>query len=338
MATMKAMQVKKAGGDFEPVELPIPEPGTHQVRIKVQACGVCHSDMFVKEGIFPNIQYPRVPGHEVVGIIDKVGSAVKAWKEGQRVGVGWHGGHCFVCEPCRRGDFINCQKAGVTGLTHDGGYAEYMVSPQDALAIVPEDLDSYEAAPLLCAGITTYNALRNSGAKGGDLVAIHGIGGLGHLGIQFARNMGFKTVAISHGRDKEKLARELGAHVYIDTSSENPAEKLASMGGADVILSTVPNAKAVSSLVNGLGPNGILIAEAAAPDSLEVTTAQLIGGRKKIAGWASGDAMDWEDTMNFSDLTGVKTMIEVFPLEKANEAYQAMMENKARFRSVLKIS
>jgi propanol-preferring alcohol dehydrogenase len=338
MATMKAMQVKKAGGDFEPVELPIPEPGTHQVRIKVQACGVCHSDMFVKEGIFPNIQYPRVPGHEVVGIIDKVGSAVKAWKEGQRVGVGWHGGHCFVCEPCRRGDFINCQNAGVTGLTHDGGYAEYMVSPQDALAIVPEDLDSYEAAPLLCAGITTYNALRNSGAKGGDLVAIHGIGGLGHLGIQFARNMGFKTVAISHGRDKEKLARELGAHVYIDTSSENPAEKLASMGGADVILSTVPNAKAVSSLVNGLGPNGILIAEAAAPDSLEVTTAQLIGGRKKIAGWASGDAMDWEDTMNFSDLTGVKTMIEVFPLEKANEAYQAMMENKARFRSVLKIS
>lgn len=338
MATMKAMQVKKAGGDFEMVELPIPEPGTHQVRIKVQACGVCHSDMFVKEGIFPNIQYPRIPGHEVIGVIDKLGTAVKSWKEGQRVGVGWHGGHCFVCEPCRRGDFINCKNAGVTGLTHDGGYAEYMISPQDALALVPEDLDSYEAAPLLCAGITTYNALRNSGARGGDLVAVHGIGGLGHLGIQFARQMGFKTVAISKGEDKEKLANELGAHIYIDTSSENPAEKLASIGGANVILSTVPNAKAVSSLVNGLGPNGILMAVGGAPESLEVSIAQLIGGRKKIQGWASGHAMDWEDTMNFSALTGVKTMIEVFPLEKANEAYKKMMENRVRFRSVLKIS
>lgn len=335
---MKAMQVKKAGGDFEMVELPIPEPGTHQVRIKVQACGVCHSDMFVKEGIFPNIQYPRIPGHEVIGVIDKLGTAVKSWKEGQRVGVGWHGGHCFVCEPCRRGDFINCKNAGVTGLTHDGGYAEYMISPQDALALVPEDLDSYEAAPLLCAGITTYNALRNSGARGGDLVAVHGIGGLGHLGIQFARQMGFKTVAISKGEDKEKLANELGAHIYIDTSSENPAEKLASIGGANVILSTVPNAKAVSSLVNGLGPNGILMAVGGAPESLEVSIAQLIGGRKKIQGWASGHAMDWEDTMNFSALTGVKTMIEVFPLEKANEAYKKMMENRVRFRSVLKIS
>ncbi|NIP44741.1 MAG: alcohol dehydrogenase catalytic domain-containing protein [candidate division Zixibacteria bacterium] len=338
MANMKAMQVKKAGGDFELVEMAIPEPGTHQIRIKVEACGVCHSDSVTKEGIIPGIEYPRVPGHEVIGTIDKLGGSVSNFKEGQRVGVGWRGGHCFHCEPCRRGDFTNCQNGKITGVTHDGGYAEYMITPMDACAVVPESLDSLEAAPLLCAGITTFNALRNAGAIAGDLVAIQGIGGLGHLGIQYAKKMGFKTVAISHGKEKEELAKKLGADVYIDSTSDDPAEKLSSMGGARVILATAPNAKAISSVIGGLGNNGNLVIVGVPQDPLEVSVFLLIMGRKSITGWPSGSAIDWEDTLNFSDLTGVKTMIETFPLEKANEAYQHMMENKVRFRTVLKIA
>ncbi len=338
MANMKAMQVKKAGGDFEPVEIPIPEPGVHQIRIKVEACGICHSDVFVKEGLFPGIEYPRIPGHEVIGVVDKLGDAVSNFEVGQRVGVGWHGGHCFVCEPCRRGDFVNCQNAGITGITHDGGYAEYMVTPMEAAALVPESLDSYEAAPLLCAGITTFNALRNSGAVAGDLVAVLGVGGLGHLGVQYADKMGFKTVAISRGKDKEELAKKLGADIYIDSATDDPAEKLAAMGGAKTILATAPNKEAIESVIGGLGLHGNLVIVGVPENPIEVNAMHIIPGRKSVTGWPSGSSIDWEDTLKFSDLTGVTTMIESFPLEKANEAYQHMMENKARFRTVLKIS
>lgn len=337
MATMKAVQVSKPGGEFELVDREIPEPQTNQVRVKVEACGICHSDAFIKEGLWPGIDYPRVPGHEIAGIIDKAGEGVTAWKNGQRVGVGWHGGHCFQCESCRRGDFITCRNAGITGISLDGGYAEYMVAPQETLALIPDDLASAEAAPLLCAGITTYNALRNSGARAGDLVAVSGIGGLGHLGVQFANKLGFRTVAISQGSDKEKLARKLGADAYINAEADDPASVLAGMGGARVILATAPNSKMISGLVNGLGTSGKLLIVAASGEPLEVTPLQLIGGRKTIQGWPSGDAKDSEDTMNFSALRGIRPMIETFPLEKANEAYQRMITNKARFRVVLQI-
>jgi D-arabinose 1-dehydrogenase-like Zn-dependent alcohol dehydrogenase len=335
---MKAVQISKPGGNFEVVERSIPQPGRGQVRIKVEACGICHSDALVKEGLWPGIQYPRVPGHEIAGRIDAVGADVTQWKAGQRVGVGWHGGHCFQCDPCRRGDFINCKFEKITAIHFDGGYAEYMVVPAEAVALMPDDLPSDEAAPLLCAGITVFNALRNSGARAGDLVAVLGIGGLGHLGIQYARQMGFRTVAIGRGGDKQALAKKLGAHQYIDTNAGDPSDALQKLGGAHVVLATAPDSKSMSALVNGLGPNGTLIVVGAGMDSLNVTPLQLIGGSKTVRGWASGTARDSQDTLEFSVISGVRPMIERYSLEKAAEAYQQMISGKARFRVVLTMS
>jgi D-arabinose 1-dehydrogenase-like Zn-dependent alcohol dehydrogenase len=332
---MKAVQVAKAGGGLELVERNIPEPGRGQVRIKVEACGICHSDLLVKEGYWPGIQYPRVPGHEIAGRIDAIGADVTNWKPGQRVGVGWHGGHCFTCDSCRRGHFVLCQFEKITGINHDGGYAEYMVTPAEAVAAMPDDLPAAEAAPLLCAGITVFNALRNSGARAGDLVAVQGIGGLGHLGIQYACQMGFRTVAIGRGSDKETLARKLGASVYVDTAAGNPAEALQKLGGARVILATAPDSKSMSALVDGLAPDSKLLVVGAGTEALTVTPLQLIGGRKSIQGWPSGSAIDSEDTLRFSSQTGVRPMIERYPLEKATEAYEQMISGRARFRVVL---
>jgi D-arabinose 1-dehydrogenase-like Zn-dependent alcohol dehydrogenase len=331
---MRAVQVAKAGAEFELVERPVPEPGPTQVRVKVEACGVCHSDQLAKEGHWPGLQYPRVPGHEVVGRINAVGSAVTAWQPGQRVGVGWHGGHCFECDCCRVGDFINCARLEITGLTTDGGYAEYLLARQEALARFPAGLDAVDAAPLLCAGITTFNALRHSGARAGDRVAVQGIGGLGHLGVQFAAKMGFTTVAISSGKDKADLARRLGASAYIDTAATDPAAELQKLGGAQVILATAPNAKAMSSVINGLAPRGKLLIVGAAFEPMQVAPVALLSG-KSIAGWPSGTARDSEDTLSFSMLTGVRPMIEAFPLARAAEAYAHMMTGKPRFRVVL---
>jgi len=335
MSRVKAVQVSKPGGNFEIVERPIPEPARGQVRIKVEACGICHSDALVKEGHWPGIQYPRVPGHEIAGRIDAVGADVTLWKRGQRVGVGWHGGHDFTCEACRRGDFLLCQFGKITAISFDGGYAEYMIANAEAVAAIPDDLPADQAAPLLCAGITVYNSLRNSGARGGDLVAVQGIGGLGHLGIQYARQMGFRTVAIGRGGDKGPLARKLGAHEYVDTSAGAPAEALQKLGGARVILATAPDSKAISALVDGLAANGKLVIVGASPEPLTITPLQLIGARRSIQGWPSGTAKDSEDTMQFSALTGVRPMIERYPLEKAADAYQQMISGKARFRVVL---
>ncbi len=332
---MKAVQISKAGGDFELVEREIPQPGLGEVRIKVEACGICHSDAFVKEGTFPGITYPRVPGHEVAGHIDQLGEGVSGWQKGQRVGVGWHGGHCFTCEPCRVGDFVNCQNQKITGITDDGGYAEYMIAPQEAVALMPDRLKAVDAAPLLCAGITTYNALRNSGARGGDLVAIQGIGGLGHLAVQFASKLGFRTVAISRGQEKKDLAFKLGAHHYLDSASVNVAEELSNMGGARIILATAPNSQAIARLVDGLSIDGKLMIVAASGDPIEITPLQLIIGRKSILGWPSGHAKDSEETLNFSALSGALPMIETFPLERVGEAYERMITNKVRFRVVL---
>jgi D-arabinose 1-dehydrogenase-like Zn-dependent alcohol dehydrogenase len=335
---MKAVQVTNPGGNLEPVERPIPKPARNQVRIKVEACGICHSDAMVKEGHWPGIQYPRVPGHEIAGRIDSVGADVTNWKSGQRVGVGWHGGHCFICEACRRGDFILCQNGKITGISHDGGYAEYIVVPAESVAAIPDDLPAAEAAPLLCAGITVFNALRNSGARAGDLVAVQGIGGLGHLGIQYARQMGFRTFAIGRGKDKEPLARRLGAAHFVDTAAGEPAQELQKFGGARVILATAPDSKSISALVDGLSNNGTLVVVGATPEPITVSPIQLISGRKSIHGWPSGTAKDSEDTMQFSVLTGVRPMIELYPLEKANEAYQQMITGRARFRVVLTMS
>ena len=335
MSRVTAVQVSKPGGNFEIVERPIPEPARGQVRIKVEACGICHSDALVKEGHWPGIQYPRVPGHEIAGRIDAVGADVTLWKRGQRVGVGWHGGHDFTCEACRRGDFLFCQFGKITAISFDGGYAEYMIANAEAVAAIPDDLPADQAAPLLCAGITVYNSLRNSGARGGDLVAVQGIGGLGHLGIQYARQMGFRTVAIGRGGDKGPLARKLGAHEYVDTSAGAPAEALQKLGGARVILATAPDSKAISALVDGLAANGKLVIVGASPEPLTITPLQLIGARRSIQGWPSGTAKDSEDTMQFSALTGVRPMIERYPLEKAADAYQQMISGKARFRVVL---
>jgi D-arabinose 1-dehydrogenase-like Zn-dependent alcohol dehydrogenase len=332
---MKAVQVSKPGGNFEIVECPKPEPGRGQVRIRVEACGICHSDALVKEGHWPGLQYPRVPGHEIAGRIDAIGDDVTLWKAGQRVGVGWHGGHCFQCDPCRRGDFVLCQFQKITGITFDGGYAEYMVAPAEAVAAMPDDLPADEASPLLCAGITVFNSLRNSGARGGDLVAVQGIGGLGHLGIQYARQMGFRTVAIGRGKDKQALAQKLGAHEYVDTSAGAPAEALQKLGGACVILATAPDSKSISTLVDGLAGNGKLLIVGAGFESLTVTPLQLIGGRKALQGWPSGTAKDSEDTLRFSSLSGVRPMIERYPLEKVAEAYDQMISGRARFRVVL---
>ena len=332
---MKAVQISKAGGNFEVVERPTPQPGRGEVRIKVEACGICHSDALVKEGAWPGIQYPRIPGHEIAGRIDAVGPDVTLWKTGQRVGVGWHGGHCFQCAPCRRGDFVNCQVEKVTAIHFDGGYAEYMIAPAEAVAAMPDELPADEAAPLLCAGITVYNALRNSDARAGDLVAVQGIGGLGHLGIQYARQMGFHTVAIGRGGDKQALAKKLGAHSYVDTSAGAPAQALQKMGGARVILATAPDSKSMSAVFDGLGPRGTLIVVGAGMEPLTVTPLQLIGGSKTIRGWASGTGKDSQDTLEFSALSGVRPMIERYPLEKAAEAYDQMISGRARFRVVL---
>ncbi|MGA2719434.1 MAG: alcohol dehydrogenase [Candidatus Acidiferrales bacterium] len=332
---MKVAQVPKAGGDFEIVEREIPKPGAGQVRIKVQACGVCHSDVFTKEGLWPGIEFPRVPGHEVAGLIDEVGAGVSAWKKGQRVGVGWHGGQDNTCRSCRRGDFRNCENAKIPGISYDGGYQQYMLAPVEALAAIPESLSDVEAAPLLCAGITTYNALRHSGALPGDLVAVQGIGGLGHLGIQFANKFGYKVAAIGRGPENATLAKKLGANVYIDSAATNAAEALAKMGGAQVILATAPSSKAMSELIDGLGPNGKLVVVGATFDPIEVTPAQLITGSRTIQGWAAGTPADSEDTLHFAEISGVRPMIETYPLEKAAEAYDRMMSGKAQFRVVL---
>ena len=335
MPKMKVAQISAPGADFEIVEREIPIPGIRQVRIKVQACGICHSDMFVKEGHWPGLVYPRVPGHEVAGIIDAVGADSKPWIVGQRVGVGWHGGQCGHCHSCRKGNFTACENPSVTGIHFDGGYAEYMIAPITGVALIPDSLSAVEAGPLMCAGITTYNALRNSGARGGDVVAIQAIGGLGHLGIQFAAKLGFHTVAISRGSDKAELAVCLGAKAYIDTEVQDVAAELKKLGGAKVILATAPSGKSMAALVGGLGPDGKLVIVGAGFDPIEISPIQLIGGRLSVQGWASGIPTDSEDTMRFSVLTGVHPMIETYPLAKAGEAYQQMISNKARFRAVL---
>jgi D-arabinose 1-dehydrogenase-like Zn-dependent alcohol dehydrogenase len=335
IAPMKAAQIPKAGADFQIIEREIPKPGAGQVRIKVQACGVCHSDMFTKEGAWPGIQYPRVPGHEVAGIIDELGDGVTEWKKGQRAGVGWHGGHDGTCLACRRGDFRNCQNLKIAGISYDGGYQQYMVAPVEALTAIPESLSDVEAAPLLCAGITTFNSLRHSGAGPGDLVAVLGIGGLGHLGIQFANKFGYKVAAIGRGSENAALAKKLGASVYIDNKVTKPAEELQKLGGAQVILATAPSSKAMSELIDGLAANGKLVVVGASFDPIEVTPVQLISGSRSIQGWASGTPTDAEDTLRFSELTGVRPMIETYPLEKAGEAYARMMSGKAQFRVVL---
>jgi D-arabinose 1-dehydrogenase-like Zn-dependent alcohol dehydrogenase len=336
MSKMRVAQVVRPGGSFEIVEREIPEPGPGWVRIRVEACGICHSDVLVKEGHWPGLQYPRVPGHEVVGVVDAVGADVAQWKPGQRVGVGWHGGHCGHCDACRSGDFFGCQVAlQITGISFDGGYADYMLAPAIAIALLPENLGAVDAAPLMCAGITTYNALRNTNARPGDVVAIQGLGGLGHLGVQYAVKMGFKTVGIARGADKEPLARTLGAHYYIDSQAQDPAAELQKLGGAKVILTTVTSGDAMSAVQGGLGLNGTLLVIGAA-DSIQVSPMILITGRRTVKGWYSGTAMDSQETLNFSALTGVRSMNEVYPLEKVAEAYERMISGKARFRVVLK--
>src|SRR5947208_10216981 len=335
MAKMKVAQVPKAGADFEIAEREIPQPGTGEVRIRVQACGVCHSDVLTKEGGWPGIVYPRVPGHEVAGVIDEVGAGVTLWRKGQRVGVGWHGGQDGTCLACRRGDFANCSDLRVSGISFDGGYGEYMVAPVEAVAAMPESLEAAEAAPLLCAGVTTFNALRHSGALPGDLVAVQGIGGLGHLGIQFAQKFGYQVAAIGRGAENEPLAKKLGASVYIDSKSTNSAAVLQKLGGARVVVATAPSSKAMSELFDGLGPNGKLMVIGAAFDPIEVTPVQLITGSRSVQGWASGTTADEDDTLRFAELTGVRPMIETYPLEEAAEAYERMMSGKAQFRVVL---
>lgn len=332
---MKVAQISKPGGDFEIVERPIPAPGAGHVRIKVQACGVCHSDVLTKDGLWPGIEYPRIPGHEVAGVIDEVGAGVSAWKNGQRVGVGWHGGHDGTCRECRRGDFGNCKNAKICGVSYDGGYQQYMIAPVEALVAMPENLADAEAAPLLCAGITTYNALRHSGAMPGDLVAVQGIGGLGHLAVQFANKFGYKVAAIGRGSENAILAKKLGASVYIDSQASNAAEVLQKLGGAQAILATAPDSKAMSQLFDGLGPNGKLMVIGAAFDPIEVTPIQLINGSRAIQGWTSGTPADSEDTLRFAELSGVRPMIETYPLERAAEAYARMMSGNAQFRVVL---
>jgi len=332
---MKAAQISRPDGNWELVERDIPEPDLGTVRIKVEACGVCHSDVFVKKGAWPGLQFPRVPGHEVAGRIDAVGSNVTEWRKGQRVGIGWHGGHCFVCEQCRLGDFTMCVNRKVTGFDFDGGYADYMIAPAAAVAAIPDNLPAEEAGPFICAGVTVYNALRHSGARGGDVVAVHGIGGLGHLGIQFARQMGFQTVAIGRGKDKESLAKKLGAHYYIDSAEGNAAVELKKLGGARVILATAPNATAISALLDGLSPNGKLVVPAAPNEPLTVSVSSLISGRRSVAGTYSGTPKDSEDTLAFSVLASVHPMIEKYPLSRVAEAYEQMNSGKARFRAVL---
>ena len=332
---MKAVQVPDAGAEFEVVEKDLPEPESEEVRIAVEACGICHSDVYVKDGEFPGIDYPRIPGHEIVGRVDETGEAVETWEAGQRVGVGWHGGHCFSCEPCRRGDFISCENGLVTGIAYDGGYAEYMTAPAEAVAKVPDELESAAAAPLMCAGITTYNALRNSGAKPGDLVAIQGVGGLGHLGIQYAHAAGFETVAVSRGIDKRDLALDLGTDHYVDSDADDPGDALGELGGARIVLATAPNADAIESVVSGLGVSGEVLAVGIPDEPVGVSVQALVMGRRSVGGWPSGDARDSQDTLEFSALRDIEPMIETYPLEEADEAYERMLSNDARFRVVI---
>ncbi len=332
---MKAIQVTKAGGGLELVDREIPKPKRDWVRIKIQACGVCHSDVLLKEGHWPGVQYPRIPGHEVAGVIDELGENVTVWKKGQRVGVGWYGGHCGVCDPCRRGLLICCVVRPVTGFSHDGGYAEYMVAPAQSLAAIPDELTPADAAPLLCAGITTFNALRNSGARPPDLVAVQAIGGLGHLALQYARKCGYRTAAIGRGTDARDLALELGAQVYIDSEKSDTSAELQKLGGAKAILSTAPSGKAMSSVIGGLGVEGKLLVIGASADPIEVSPVQLIPDNRSVQGWASGTSIDSEDTLRFSALTGVRAMIETYPLARAAEAYDRMLSGQARFRVVL---
>jgi D-arabinose 1-dehydrogenase-like Zn-dependent alcohol dehydrogenase len=335
MAKNLVAQVGKAGGEFELVEREIAAPGAGEVRIKVQACGICYSDHLTKDGLWPGISYPRVPGHEVAGVIDEVGAGVTEWKKGDRIGVGWHGGHCFVCESCRRGDFVTCKNQAISGITRDGGYQQYMLARHEAVARIPDDLDAANAGPLLCAGITTFNALRHSGAKLGDLVAVQGIGGLGHLGIQYAAKAGYRVVGIGRGPENGALAKKLGAHMYIDSRATNAAEELQKLGGAKVIMTTAPNAKAQQEMIGGLGVGGTLLVVGASFDPLQVSILPLISGRRGIQGWPSGTGMDSEDTLRFSAYAGVRPMIEKFPLAKAKDAYGRMNSGKAEFRVVL---
>ena len=336
MATMRVAQVSRPNGPFELVERPIPEPGAGSVRVKVEACGICHSDSVTKDGLFPGIPYPRVPGHEVAGAIDAVGPGVPGWEPGQRVGVGWNGGYCGYCGYCRRGAFFACERGQTTGVTYDGGYGEYMIAPASAVALMPAELRPDEAAPLLCAGLTTYNALRNSGARPGDLVAVLGLGGLGHLGVQYAAKMGFHTVGIARGKDKEPLARQLGASVYIDSQAQDPSAELLKLGGASVILATVTSGEAMSAVQGGLAVNGTMLVVGAA-ESMQVSPIALLTGCRSVKGWYSGTSIDSQDTLAFSARTGVRSMNEIFPLERVSEAYDRMMSGRARFRVVLSI-
>jgi D-arabinose 1-dehydrogenase-like Zn-dependent alcohol dehydrogenase len=336
MATMRAVQVSAPKADFQLVERPIPEPAAGEVRIKMEACGICRGDSLVKEGNWPGIQYPRVPGHEVAGVIDKVGPDVPRWKQGQRVGVGWYAGHCGYCDECRHGHILSCSTTRqITAISRDGGYADYMIASAQALVLIPDELKSVDAAPLMCAGITTFNALRNSGAVMGDTVAVLGIGGLGHLGVQFAARAGFRTIAIARGQDKAPLAKKLGAHVYIDSLTQDPAAELNKLGGAKIILATVTDAKTMSTVLNGLANRGKMVIVGASHEPMQVNSGFLLGGRRTIAGWAAGTAADSQDTLAFSALTGITPMTETFPLERAAEAYNHMMSGKARFRAVL---
>ena len=335
MAKMRAAQVVVAKGPFEMVERGIPEPGRGLVRVKVQASGICHSDSLTKEGLWPGIQYPRVPGHEVAGVVDAIGDGVAEFKVGERVGLGWHGGHCGQCASCRRGDYVTCQRGQIPGITFDGGHADYVVAPAAALARIPDGLTAAEAGPLMCAGITTFNSLRHAGARSGDLVAVLGIGGLGHLGVQFAARMGYETVAIARGRDKEALARQLGAHHYVDSSTQDPAKELQALGGARVVLATVTSGKAMTAALGGLAIDGSFVVLGAAHEAIEVSPLLLISGRRSVKGWPSGTSADSQDTLAFSARNGVRPMNELFPLERAAEAYERMMSGKARFRVVL---
>jgi D-arabinose 1-dehydrogenase-like Zn-dependent alcohol dehydrogenase len=334
---MKVAQVPSAGAEFQVVEREIPEPGTGEVRVRVEACGICFSDHFTKDGLWPGLVYPRVPGHEIAGVIDTIGANVSPWKKGQRVGVGWHGGQCNKCEACRAGDFANCPNIRVPGIHYDGGYEQYMIAPVEALAAIPDSLAAVEAAPLLCAGITTYNALRNSGARAGDLVAIQGVGGLGHLGIQFAKHAGYRVAAIGRGTENATLAKKLGASVYIDSKTNDAAAELQKLGGARVILATAPNSKSISALFDGLGRNGKLMVVGAEAAPIEITPLQLIQGRRGVQGWSSGTPSDSEDTMRFAALSGVRPMVETFPLERVAEAYTRMTSGNAQFRVVITI-
>jgi len=333
--TGRSMQVPAAGGAFQLVNKEFPDPAPGHVRIRVQACGVCHSDSLTKEGHWPGVQFPRVPGHEVAGVLDAVGPEVPVFKIGQRVGLGWHGGHCNYCTPCRRGDFMLCENQPISGIHYDGGYADYVIAPANAIALIPDDLNDVDAAPLLCAGVTTFNALRNSGARPGDTVAILGIGGLGHLAIQYAAKAGYRTVAIARGQDKGPLAKQLGAHIYIDSTTQDPAKELQKIGGAQIVLSTVTSAKALEWVIDGLAPAGKFIVVGAPDGPVVINPFPLLLGRRTVYGWPSGTGIDSEDTMNFSALTGVKPMIETYPLEKAEDAYKRMMSGAARFRVVL---